>query len=181
MTDTDPQHDLLEGDNLLEVGHIVRPHALKGEVTVVLTSNRPERLMPGSVLKTEQGSLEVSTTRAHGRRHIVAFTGMTTREQAESLRGLTLLADPIQDHQELWIHELIGCKVVDQFGTSRGEVTHVIANPASDLLELTTGALVPVCFITDSVPGVEVNVDVPDGLFEPTLPRSASNTIPHPQ
>jgi len=45
----------------------------------------------------------------------------------------------------------------------------VIDNPAADLLELDSGALVPATFVsaidTDTVPTV-VTIDPPDGLFE---------------
>ena len=45
----------------------------------------------------------------------------------------------------------------------------VVANPASDLLELESGALVPVAFVTsvDVSGGVPlVTIDPPDGLFD---------------
>ena len=38
---------------LLEVGRIVKPHGIRGEVIVHLVSNRPERLDPGSVLSSD--------------------------------------------------------------------------------------------------------------------------------
>jgi 16S rRNA processing protein RimM len=41
----------------------------------------------------------------------------------------------------------------------------VVANPAADLLELDTGALVPSNFVT-SIEGDSVLVDTPDGLFD---------------
>ena len=77
-------------------------------------------------------------------------------------------ADPIDDPDELWVHELIGAEVVDQAGTRRGVVEQVVDNPASDLLELDTGYLVPVRFVTALDPGVTVTVDVPAGLFDTT-------------
>ena len=42
----------------------------------------------------------------------------------------------------------------------------VEANPASDLLVLDSGALVPLTFVTSVDPNVRVDVDVPEGLFE---------------
>ena len=41
----------------------------------------------------------------------------------------------------------------------------MIENPANDLLELDTGHLVPVTFVTGSADGV-ITVDTPDGLFD---------------
>lgn len=151
---------------LLEIGRVGRPHGTGGEVTVTLVSNRPERLAPGSEFQTEEGPLRVVTARPHSRRHLVAFDGIGDRTAAEALRGLVLRAAPIDDPDEMWVHELIGARVVDQSGTDRGPVAAVVANPAGDLLELAGGALVPLRFVVASVRGERVEVDVPDGLFE---------------
>lgn len=131
-----------------------------------LTTNRAERLAPGTVLTTSTGSLEVVMSRPHQDRWCVAFAGVRDREGADALRGTVLLAEAIEDPEELWVHELIGAQVVDQHGTERGRVVEIIANPASDLLELESGALVPVRFVTSVDPGARVVVDVPDGLFD---------------
>ena len=65
----------------------------------------------------------------------------------------------------LWVHKLIGAQVVEIDGTDRGTVVSVIANPASDLLELEDGHLVPLTFVTDFDSNI-VHVDAPDGLFD---------------
>ena len=150
---------------LLEVGRVGRPHGLHGQVTVTFVSNRAERTTPGAWLHTDQGPLEITSARAHGRRHLVWFAGVDNREQAERLRGLILRAEPLSDPDELWVHELVGATVVDQHGTARGAVVGVVANPASDLLELEGGALVPARFVTSWEPCSRVHVSVPDGLF----------------
>ena len=133
---------------------------------MTLVSNRPERLAPGSVLRTESGTLRVVAARPHNRRHLVAFEGIDDRSKAEALRGLVLQAEPIDDPGETWVHDLIGARVVDQRGVDRGPVASVVANPAGDLLELADGALVPLRFVVASVPCQRIEVDVPDGLFE---------------
>ncbi|MEI2698056.1 MAG: hypothetical protein V9E94_06825 [Microthrixaceae bacterium] len=43
---------------LLEVGRITKAHGLRGEVVVWLSSDRTERLAPGSVFHTGSGILE---------------------------------------------------------------------------------------------------------------------------
>ncbi len=151
---------------LLEVGRIGRAHGLAGEVAVKLVSNRPERLAPGSVLATDRGPLEVAASRPHRDRFLVAFVGIADRDQAAGLAGLTLRAEPLEDPDELWVHELIGARVFDRSGADRGAVTGVLSNPASDLLELDDGSLVPVRFVTAAGPG-RIEVDAPDGLFGP--------------
>ena len=72
----------------------------------------------------------------------------------------------IEDPDALFIHELIGLTVIDAAGVTRGSVVEVQANPASDLLVLDTGALVPLTFAVGQPDGGVLRVDTPDGLFE---------------
>jgi 16S rRNA processing protein RimM len=150
---------------LLEVGRIVKPHGLRGEVVVDLITDRTERLDPGAVLATDRGDLVVEAARPHHGRWIVVFEGCTTREQADDLRGVALRAGALDDPDELWVHDLVGAEVVTTGGDTVGRCVAVVANPAADLIELDGGALVPVVFVVDAVPG-RVVVDPPDGLFE---------------
>ncbi len=152
-------------DDLLVVGHIRKAHGLKGEVVVRLSTNRSERLEAGAVLSTVDKDLTVLSSRPKDADHLVFFDGVSTREDAELLRGTELRAEFLDDPDELWVHELIGVSVVDQSGVDRGAVVEVQANPASDLLVLESGALVPIAFVVEATPDV-INVEVPDGLFE---------------
>jgi 16S rRNA processing protein RimM len=151
---------------MLEVGRITRPHGLTGELAVVMISNRQERLAPGASLATERGPLVVVSSRPHKQAWLVRFEGINDRDQADTWRNTVLLGEPIEDPDELWVHELIGCRVIDQFGTVQGQVIRVLDNPASDLLELDSGALVPVRFVVSFVAGEEITVDTPEGLFD---------------
>ena len=65
----------------------------------------------------------------------------------------------------MWVHELIGAEVVEVDGTARGRCVAVIDNPAADLLELASGALVPVVFVIEHGDG-RILIDPPPGLFE---------------
>jgi 16S rRNA processing protein RimM len=151
---------------VLEVGRIIKPHGIRGEVIVDLITNRHERVAVGSVLTTPSGSLEVERATPHQGRWIVAFVGVTDRNQAEAMRGTRLSAEPIDDQEgTLWVHELIGAEVVDVAGNAHGRVEAVEANPASDLLVLEDGRLVPLTFVVESTAG-RVVVDVPAGLLD---------------
>lgn len=149
----------------LEVGSIGKAHGLGGDVHVRLITDRAERLEPGSTLATDDGTLEVVTSRPHQNGWLVRFHGVNDRNAAEALRGVVLRAEPIDDPETLWVHELIGARVVEIDGTDRGIVESVQENPASDLLVLESGALVPLTFVADFADGV-VTVDTPPGLFE---------------
>jgi 16S rRNA processing protein RimM len=152
---------------LLEVGRIVKPHGLRGEVIVDLTSNRPEqRLAARAVLQSDRGPLEVVSASAHQHRWIVAFSGVRDRDGAEELRNLVLRAEPIEGEEDtLWVHELVGSLVYDTLGRCYGPVEVVEANPASDLLVLTGTHLVPLTFVVETSPG-RVVVEPPAGLFD---------------
>jgi 16S rRNA processing protein RimM len=150
---------------LLEIGRVTRPHGLRGDVVVELTTDRVERLAPGTVLTSDAGDLTVAAARPHQHRWIVSFEGHTGREAADRLRGLALRAAPIDDPDALWVHDLVGSEVVTAGGDVVGSCVAVVANPASDLLELDGGALVPVVFVVERTPG-RVVIDPPDGLLD---------------
>ena len=46
------------------------------------------------------------------------------RAAADRLHGAALYAEPLDDPDALWVHELVGALVVDQDGTERGRVLH---------------------------------------------------------
>ncbi len=66
----------------------------------------------------------------------------------------------------MWVHQLIGSPVEDTEGNTLGTVESVEANPASDLLVLSGGALIPLRFVVAAQPGAPVVVDIPDGLLD---------------
>jgi 16S rRNA processing protein RimM len=150
---------------VLEVGWVVKPHGLRGEVIVELVTNRTERAHAGMVLSSPAGDLTIERSTPHLGRWIVTFAGVETREQAEALRGTPLSAEPLDDPDTLWVHELIGADVVDTTGTRLGMVASVEANPASDILVLDGGGLVPLTFVVSKAPG-QVVVDPPAGLLD---------------
>lgn len=127
-----------------------------------------ERLDAGSVLSTERGNLTVEWARPFQDRWIVQFEGYVDRSQAERLRGVELEAESVEIPGKLWVHDLVGATVFDVHGTELGSVSAVEANPASDLLVLETGGLIPLRFMTesDATAGTLV-VDIPEGLLDP--------------
>lgn len=150
---------------LLEVGRIGRPHGVRGDVYVDLTTDREERLAVGSRLFGGRW-LTVASARKLPQRWLVHFEGVDDRTAAERLTNSLLHAEPIDDPDAIWIHDLIGAAVVDAGGADRGTCIAVLQNPANDLMELSTGALVPVNFLVERRADGTVVVDPPAGLFE---------------
>jgi 16S rRNA processing protein RimM len=149
----------------LEVGRVGRAHGMRGEVAVTLTTDRVERVAAGAVLWAGERRLEVRSSRPHQGRHLVTFDGVVDRTAAEELRGVVLTAEPLDDPAVLWVHELVGAEVVAPDGTRLGVVAAVEANPASDLLVLDGGGLVPLTFLVSADEG-RVVVDPPAGLLD---------------
>lgn len=153
--------------SLLEVGRVVRAHGLSGEVEVELWADRPERVVAGAAFSAAGGrTLQVVRSRPHRGRHLVVFEGVDDRDSAEALRGVTLEAPPLDEPDTMWVHELVGARVTTVGGHPVGVVAAVEANPASDLLVLADGGLIPLVFVVDHRPGEEVTVDIPAGLLD---------------
>ncbi len=150
----------------LEVGRIVKAHGLRGQVQVDLWSDRVERLVPGVTLDSERGPLVVIDAAAHQARFIVSFDRIGSREEADRWRGVVLSAPRLNDESVIWIDQLYGAEVVDAQGVRRGVVVEVEANPASDLMVLDSGALVPLTFVVTLEANTRVQIEAPEGLFE---------------
>lgn len=151
--------------NLLEIGRTGRAHGLRGEVTVTLTTNVDDRLAPGLELVVGDVPRTIATVRPHQDRWLVGFDGIIDRTAAEGIAHQKIYGEPVDDPDALWVHELIGSAVVGVDGRDHGTVEAVIDNPASDLLELGSGALVPLTFVVSSADG-RIVIDPPAGLLD---------------
>jgi 16S rRNA processing protein RimM len=141
---------------------------VKGDISVDLLTDRTDRLALGARLQIRGTWYTITAARPAGQRWLVHFQGVDDRNAAEALQAAPLLAEPLApstDDDDLYVHDLIGCEVIDQHGIVRGTCVSVLANPAHDILELDTGWLVPVVFVRAMADG-RVDVHTPDGLFD---------------
>ncbi|MER5650341.1 ribosome maturation factor RimM [Streptosporangium sp. NPDC002524] len=168
----------------LVVGRIGRPHGLRGDVSVEVRTDEPDRrFAPGTALATDPasaGPLVVESRRWHSGILLVRFEGVTGRDRAEDLRGTMLVIDsddipPPDDPDEFYDHQLIGLTVVKPGGEAVGEVSDVLHH-GQDLLVVRRGepgaAEVYVPFVKALVPEVDLVkgilvVDGPPGLLDP--------------
>ena len=165
----------------LVVGRIGHAHGVKGEVSVEVRTDDPDRrFADGSVLATdppERGPLTVERIRPHHGRMLVQFAEVNDRTAAETLRGTLLVVDAASagetEDGEWWDHDLIGLVAVTTDGTKLGSVTDVVHVPGAPLLAVTTdgGRELLVPFVADIVPEVDVDggrlvVEPPPGLLE---------------
>lgn len=188
MADTTPT------DDWVEIGRIVAPQGVKGEVRVYPSTDFPERFLePGDRwLKRPRSLTPERVELVRGRYidgkglYVVQLAGVDSREQAEALRNAVLLVEsgdrPALDPEEFYVADLVGLRVIVQStGAEIGTVTDIFA-AGNDLLEVTycsSGAekvpsakprtvLVP--FVTAIVPVVNLaqgylEIDPPAGLL----------------
>jgi 16S rRNA processing protein RimM len=163
------------------VGRIGRPHGLRGEVTVQVTTDDPDaRFAAGAVLGTDpadRGPLTVNSMRRSGPVLVLGFDGVTDRDAAEALRGTSLTLDaallpPPDDPDEFYDHQLVGLAVVDLQNRALGIVAEVWHPPAAPVLAVNRpdGSQELVPFVSAIVPTVDLAggrlvVDPPDGMF----------------
>jgi 16S rRNA processing protein RimM len=159
-------------DGLLEVGRIGKPHGVRGDLFLSLTSDLVQRREVGAQLiildSSGQRTLTITSSRPQQDRWVVHFEGIDDRNAAEKLTNKFLYAAPIDGAEGLWVHQLIGSEVEDTSGVSWGICTGVLNNPAHDLLELESGVLIPMPFVLSCDEGITV-IDPPAGLREALL------------
>jgi 16S rRNA processing protein RimM len=154
------------------VGRLGKPHGIRGEVTVDVRTDEPERrFAAGTTLRAAppKGSasalrtLTVSRSRWHQSVLLVTFEEIGDRNAAEAARGVVLSAtvsgdESPEDPDEFYDHQLVGLAAYDTDGTHLGELTGVTHGAAQDLLTIRTtdgrDALVP--FVAALVPEVDV-------------------------
>lgn len=154
------------------VGRIGKPHGIRGEVTVDVRTDEPERrFAEGAELRAQPPkgsasrltSLTVRGVRWHQGVMLAAFEELTDRDTAEAARGIVLHAsiprdERPEDPDEFYEHQLVGLSAYDERGTRLGEVTRLVHGGAQDLLSIRTAdgrdALVP--FVSALVPEVDL-------------------------
>ncbi len=161
------------------VGAIAGAFGVRGEVRLKSFCARPEAIADYAPLFTEDGarSFTVRITGPVKGGFAARLSGVTTREQADALRGTQLFVDrarlPALPDDEYYHADLIGLEVVDTGGRHLGHVRAVHDHGAGDLLEvhgpgLQDTVLLP--FTNSAVPTVDlaagrIIADPPEGLF----------------
>jgi 16S rRNA processing protein RimM len=153
------------------IGRIGKPHGVRGEVTIDVKTDEPERRFavgnklaatPPKDSASRLRVLTVNRIRWHQGVLLATFDEMTDRDQAEAVRGTLLHAtvdadETPDDPDEFYDHQLIGLAAYDLEGKLLGTVTKLV-HGAQDLLTIRTedrrDALVP--FVSALVPEVDV-------------------------
>jgi 16S rRNA processing protein RimM len=167
-------------DETITLGSIAGAFGVKGEVRLKSFCAEPEAIIDYTPLTRSDGKVVqtiVLTGRAKGAL-VVRMDGITTKEEADALRGVELHALrsqlPALPDDEFYHADLVGLAAFDTGGESLGRVKSVQSNGADDLLEVQAAGLrdtVLVPFTRSIVPTVDLAagrlvIDPPGGLFE---------------
>jgi 16S rRNA processing protein RimM len=168
------------GQSVIPVGYVRRAHGIRGDVVIRgLLENAEERLVPGSVLDTNEDphrTLTIESVVSSGTDFRVHFVGIEDRNTSETLKGIQLVIDAADRRQlgagEWWPEDLVGCSAIDVSGATVGEVVEVIFADVQDRLVVVRldGARAEIPFVEALVPLVDVEdrvitLDLPEGLF----------------
>lgn len=160
------------------IGTVGRPHGLRGEVSVRLSTDSPElRFADGATVVVGDRYLRVESTRRHQGALLVSLAGVADRTQAQALQGSQVWAEvPAQETplevDEFYDRHLIGLEVRDARSVAVGSVVDVLHLPGQECLVVdVAGSQRMVPFVTELVPVVDMDagfVQVADlpGLLE---------------
>lgn len=169
----------MANDDLICVGAIAGSFGVRGDVRLKSFCADPAAIADYAPLTTEDGSrsFEVALTGAIKMGFTARLSGVTSKEQADDMRGLRLYAPrdrlPGLPDDEYYHADLIGIAVHDTGGALIGTVQSVLNHGASDILELKipgVGETVLLPFTLENVPTVDLTArriiaDPPEGVL----------------
>lgn len=129
----------------MTVGRVARAHGIRGDVTIDVRTDEPERrFAPGTRFEHSGGALVVESWRWHSSKLLVRFEGVDDRDSAERLRGIELsmrvsAAELPAEPDEYYDHQLRGLLAVTTAGEPIGVVRDVLHLPSQDVLAIDRG------------------------------------------
>jgi 16S rRNA processing protein RimM len=154
------------GPRAISVGRVGRPHGLDGSFYV--TGASPDLPRNGFVRLGEERR-EIMRRAGTDERPILRLSGLSSRADAEALRGAELRAEVALAADEYWAHDLEGCAVVDG-GRPVGFVRRMTALPSCEVLEVDRpdGSELLVPLVRDAIRSIDVaarRIDVDLGFL----------------
>jgi 16S rRNA processing protein RimM len=131
----------LSEPRFIAIGHILRPHGVRGEVLVEVLTDFPERFDAHQVVylgdEQQADRWQITGARWHKDQVLLRLQGCPDRTTAERLRGL-LVQVPIEEARplpegEYYVHQLIGLEVVTVEGEGLGRVSQVLFTNANEV------------------------------------------------
>ena len=181
----------------VEVGRVMGPHALRGELRVRYFGDGPDTLLDAEEVWLSGARADDELVRCRvvsagtGRPGEVrlALEGVDDRDAAQALRGRLVLVDavalaPLGDDEFYW-HELVGCRVSTEEGEEIGTVRELWDVGHQDLLVVTGagGSDILIPTVREIMTRVDLRartivVAAPPGLIRPAPGGSGEEGAP---
>jgi len=152
----------------LAIGRVVRAHGVRGELSVAVLTDFPERfeatdwVYVGNQFEAEAYRLE--KYRWHKKNVLLTLAGVTDRTQAEQLKG-QFIQVPLEEAVPLpegdyYLYQLTGLQVITVDNTVLGTVTTIIETGANDVYVVDDGLRE---LLLPAIPDVVKSVDLDKG------------------
>ena len=130
------------GSDLVQVGRVGRPHGLDGAFFVEGASERAAVFAEGATLFVGgEPATVVRSRRGSGGRPVIRLDRHVERGAELAVTRATL--PRLEDDDEFYVFELVGLSVEEETGRQLGRVREVLEYPGNDVLELDSGASLP--------------------------------------
>ena len=167
-------------EHFVQMGVLVRPHGIRGEIVVDWQAISPFSLDAPLWLqagRNEPCPARIVALRQHKGRPLIQLEGVNDRTAAERLRGLKLLVRrddlPELDDDEAYIEDLLGSQILLEDGTPLGRFADVEQSAAHDVWVIATPDGKEVLFPAEpsfivrfDIPGRTITIAPPPGLVE---------------
>ena len=123
---------------MIEIAKILKPQGIFGEIKVQLFASDVDAFFERGFAYDKAGKrIEYTAIRSSGTNVIITIEGISTRNDAELLRGVFLYLNR-EDFEELdesehYICDLIGASVIDENGAALGTLKEILQNGAADV------------------------------------------------
>jgi 16S rRNA processing protein RimM len=129
------------GSEFVPVGRVGRPHGLDGSFFVDGPSERADVFAVGATLYVDEEPLKVvASKRGSQNRPVIRLESGVARGATLTVPRATL---PALGKDEYYAFQLVGLVVEEEGGRLLGRVADVVDYPANDVLELDSGASLP--------------------------------------
>jgi 16S rRNA processing protein RimM len=171
-------------DDKVLAGVITGAHGIKGEVKLRSFTADPQAIAAYGPLFAVTGErFEIQRLKPQKDGFIATLKGVGDRNKAEALRGVELFVPrrqlPEPRSEEVYVHDLIGVRVVEKNGATFGTVVAMPNFGAGDLIEIRRDGIeetVLVPFAQDYVPVIdlakrEIVIDLPESYLDEGEPE----------
>ncbi|MHB8807692.1 MAG: ribosome maturation factor RimM [Anaerolineaceae bacterium] len=127
----------------LTIGKIRKPHGVRGELSVAVLTEFPERIKPGKIVFVGERKIEqqIETIRFQNDGLLIKFNGINDRDEAGLFRNELIYIQaanlPKLEENEYYYHDLLNMQVKTEEGELLGSVSEILETGANEVLVVT--------------------------------------------